>query len=251
MNKTAFKETIINTLRFDSKFKEFKASLMPIISRSTINDLPQWDYAGRSGQRWEDIELRVPVPLIDMANESEECITKLMNYVYEESEDYALRNVLIRPQVIQSSVDEYVENTVVFDEIQDTIIQGIRDAKFLIWVAVSWFSNESIYNELLVSKDKGINVRIIVSDEDSNARLLSKMKNDFDIVVVPHSGYYGNNRMHDKFCIIDMDYVMHGSYNWTAAANYNGETWATAVDREFVKRFATEFMQIYSENIQN
>lgn len=41
--------------------------------------------------------------------------------------------------------------------------------------------------------------------------------------------------MHDKFCIIDFEYVMHGSYNWTKTANFNDETLATALDRDFVK----------------
>jgi hypothetical protein len=41
---------------------------------------------------------------------------------------------------------------------------------------------------------------------------------------------------------------MHGSYNWTATANYNEETLATALDREFVKKFADEFMRMYAEN---
>ena len=40
----------------------------------------------------------------------------------------------------------------VFDEIQDTVIQGIRDAKFIIWVTVAWFSNDAIYLELLLKK---------------------------------------------------------------------------------------------------
>ena len=52
--------------------------------------------------------------------------------------------------------------------------------------------------------------------------------------------------MHDKFCIIDMDYVMHGSYNWTPTANKNVETLATALDRELVAKFAKEFMELYN-----
>ena len=44
-----------------------------------------------------------------------------------------------------------------------------------------------------------------------------------------------------KFCIIDMDYVMHGSYNWTLTANNNDETLATALDYELVVKFAKEF----------
>lgn len=69
MNVNAFRETLINTLRFDSTFKEDKTELIPLISRSKINNVPQWEYAIRSGQRWEDVEIRVPVPLIDKANE--------------------------------------------------------------------------------------------------------------------------------------------------------------------------------------
>lgn len=41
---------------------------------------------------------------------------------------------------------------------------------------------------------------------------------------------------------------MHGSYNWTKAANYNGEILVTSVDRELVKKFATEFNETIVEN---
>lgn len=98
MNVNAFRETLINTLRFDSTFKEDKTELIPLISRSKINNVPQWEYAIRSGQRWEDVEIRVPVPLIDKANEKKSSIVNLIKYVYQEDEDYALRNVLIRPE---------------------------------------------------------------------------------------------------------------------------------------------------------
>ena len=47
---------------------------MPIITRSEINSVPQFAFATRSYQHWEDIELRVPVPLINLANEYEDDI---------------------------------------------------------------------------------------------------------------------------------------------------------------------------------
>ncbi|WP_035420469.1 phospholipase D-like domain-containing protein, partial [Hutsoniella sourekii] len=73
--------------------------------------------------------------------------------------------------------------------------------------------------------------------------------NGFDLKVIKKFGYYGNNRMHDKFCIIDLDYVMHGSYNWSKAANFNKETLATALDRKLVTNFAEEFMKLYKVGI--
>ncbi|MGL6293062.1 phospholipase D-like domain-containing protein [Eubacterium aggregans] len=139
------------------------------------------------------------------------------------------------------------EYDVVFDEIQETVIQGIRDARFIIWAAIAWFSNDAIYQELIAKKEQGLNIRIVVSQEDSNKPMISKLKeNGFDVTVIPKWGYQGYNRMHDKFCIVDMDYVMHGSYNWTPTANHNEETLATALDHELVAKFATEFMELYN-----
>lgn len=55
-------------------------------------------------------------------------------------------------------------------------------------------------------------------------------------MVVPRHGWNEYNRMNDKFCIIDLECVMDGFYNWTTTANYIEETLATALDREFVKK---------------
>ena len=78
--------------------------------------------------------------------------------------------------------------------------------------------------------------------------MIATLKSEgFDVKVIPRWGAKGYNRMHDKFCIIDMDYVMHGSYNWTPTANYNEETLATALDHELVSKFAEEFMKLYNE----
>ena len=41
MNISAFMETAINTLKYDSKYKDKKDKLLPILRRSTINSIPQ------------------------------------------------------------------------------------------------------------------------------------------------------------------------------------------------------------------
>ena len=128
------------------------------------------------------------------------------------------------------------------------MIRRIRDAKFIIWTAFAWYFNEAIYQELLAKNEQGLNIRIIVSQEGSNTNIISKLKeNEFDVVVIPRLGNRGYNRMHDKFCIIDIDCVMHGLYNWTPTANKNVETLATALDRELVTKFAKEFIELYNE----
>lgn len=247
MNEKQFFQTAIDTLMYDSLFKDVQEQILPIIQRSEISLLPQWEFVNRSGfseQRYENVEVRVPVPLIDEANEHIDDIKSLISYVYQETEHHALGSVLIRPKIIHLE-DEMIEHNVHFSRIQNVLIQGIRDAKYLIWTAVAWFSNEDIYNELLKKKHQGLDIRIIISDETSNNALLPKLEKYFDLVVVPRHGWNQYNRMHDKFCIVDLAYVMHGSYNWTPTANYNEETLATAIDKSFVCKFADEFMRMY------
>lgn len=250
MDISAFIKTMIGVLKYDIKYKsiESRDQLLRLLVRAGVNFVPQYEFAnhGRSNQHWEIVELRVPVPLLEVAEENKKILEELVEYVYEESDNYALHHVEIRPQVVDKP-DEVTEHNVVFDEIQEKVIQGIKDAKFIIWAAVAWFSNEDIYQELLVKKRQGLNVRVIVSQEDSNENMISKLKeNKFDVVVIPRWGNRGYNRMHDKFCIIDMDYVMHGSYNWTPTANKNVETLETALDHELVTKFAEEFMELYN-----
>lgn len=52
--------------------------------------------------------------------------------------------------------------------------------------------------------------------------------------------------MYDKFCIIGIDYVMHGSYNWTSKANDSEEILATTLDHELIAKFVKEFMELYN-----
>lgn len=251
MDKKLFLKTVAEVLRYDDKYckAEYREALIKLISRSKVNFVPQYEFAnhGRSYQHWENVELRTPVPLLNEARVQEKNIVDLFEYVYEEDDDFALRKIEIRPLVIDKP-EEIKEYIAVFDEIEGTIIQGIRDAKFIIWAAVAWFSNERIFNELKIKKQQGLNIRIIVSNEESNSKMISKLKdNDIEVTVVEKWGYQEYNRMHDKFCIIDLDYVMHGSYNWTPTANHNKETLLTALDRNLVGEFAKEFMNLLNK----
>ena len=183
----------------------------------------------------------------DVANAVHDDIYELVEYVYEESDDYGLGGVPIRPRILRADEVEYKEHDVVFSEIQEVVIQGIRDAKYTIWAAVAWLSNQAIIDELMAKKRQGVHVRMIISEEDTNRPYYRQLSENFDLKLIPHHGWNDWNRMHDKFCIIDFEYVMHGSYNWTKTANFNDETLATALDRDFVKKFADEFIRLYGE----
>ena len=160
MGAEEFKDTVLETLRYDKKYAAYKEQLLPIVSRSTFNFIPQYEFTRMPNQRWMTLEFRTPVPLINAANELEETLGDLFSYVYQEDEYYALGDINIRP-LLRAGTEPPVENDVAFQDIQDTIIQGIRDAKILIWVAVAWFSNHILFEELLKKQKEGVSIRII------------------------------------------------------------------------------------------
>ena len=248
MNEQQFLKTMIETIKYD-EFQN-KDELLAILRNSIITFNKTSAFTSKSWQYWENIDLRVPIPLLKSARSLKRQLEQLANDIYVESESYDFNSLYIKPELVELESDNYKEHDVVFDEIKDTIIQGIRSAKYVIWVAVAWFTYKEIFDELVLKKAEGINIRVITSDEQSNQYLMSELMEAFDTVKVPMSGPYLSNRLHDKFCIIDLEYVMHGSYNWSKNARSNDETLETALDRDLVKKFSDEFLRLYVQHKQ-
>ena len=221
--------------------------MLTILRNSLIRFDKTSSFTGNHGKAM-NILSRVPIPLLKEARALYEVLEKITSIVYMETDDYDFGGLRIKPKPVDIETLEDIEHDVVFDEIKDTIIQGIRNSNYLIWVAVAWFTDVEIFNELKLRKEAGVSIRIITSDEQSNRYIIKELEENFDLIKVPLKGHYLSNRLHDKFCIIDLEYVMHGSYNWSKNARQNDETLATAMDRDFVKKFADEFIRLYNEN---
>ncbi|EOU1666957.1 TPA: phospholipase D-like domain-containing protein [Clostridium perfringens] len=243
MKKSEFLNTMIETVKYDD-YKN-KEKLLGILRGSEINYKKTRLYTNISGQRYEDVELRVSVPMIKIAKEMKRELENLAKEVYMVSDEYDFGELLIKPRTIRKENEKYTEHDVFFDEIKDTIIQGIRGAKYTIWAAVAWFTDRDIFNELIIKKNEGLDIRIITSNESSNRFLIDDLEKNFKVIKISLKGDELRNRLHDKFCIIDFEFVMHGSYNWSKNAQNNDETLATALDKDFVKKFADEFMRLY------
>jgi phosphatidylserine/phosphatidylglycerophosphate/cardiolipin synthase-like enzyme len=246
MNAQTFLKTMIDTVKYDEY--DNKDELLGILRNSIITYDKTTIYARKHDYYREFIDLRVPIPLLSVARKFKNELQQLASMVYIETGDYEFWGLNIKPKPVDLENEECVEHDVHFDEIKETIIQGIRSAKYTIWIAVAWFTDKEIFEEVLLRKRAGVNVRIITSNEHTNRHLMEELESNFKIVKVPLSGRYLSNRLHDKFCIIDLEYVMHGSFNWSRNARDNDETLATALDRDFVRKFADEFMRLYVEN---
>ncbi|MCU7679303.1 phospholipase D-like domain-containing protein [Bacillus thuringiensis] len=250
MNEQQFLKTMIETVKYDDYSN--KDELLGILRYSLINYEKTGVFGNKNNYFREYVALRVPIPMLKKAKSLTDVFEKIVSDVYIEptnsNQKYEFWGFEIKPKPVDLEDEENITHNVVFDDIKDTIIQGIRNAKYTIWVAVAWFSDKDIFRELLIQKNNGIHVRIITADLPTNQTLMNDLEENFEIVKISSKGLYGKNILHDKFCIIDLNFVMHGSYNWSGNARYNDETWATALDRDFVRKFADEFMRLYTEN---
>jgi len=111
-----------------------------------------------------------------------------------------------------------------FSNIQSVIIRELNKANRLILIAVAWFTDDLLYKKLEDALQQGIKVNLILNDDEINQ--FSGL--NFENLVNKGAEIYlydsNEDTMHQKFCVIDNDIVLAGSYNWTKrAANRNTE----------------------------
>lgn len=175
---------------------------------------------------------------IDIVADEVNEIIKYDGYSLEKNETGIYRVIRLSSENLQN-IEAY------FKDIKEEIVECIKEAKFFIWVAVAWFTDKDIGNELRKKHLSGVNVRVIVNDDETTQKygLDFKSKGIEYIKVSPDSDY-GKKLMHNKFCIIDLIKVIHGSYNWTSNAKYNNESITITEGRDISEEFALEFIKL-------
>jgi hypothetical protein len=134
----------------------------------------------------------------------------------------------------------------VFDNIAERIQQEIRKAQKSVFIAVAWFTNKHIFNELVQKSKNGCSISLIISNDLIN----ENSSIDFSQLITSNSSVYkiGNGDtelMHNKFCIIDYSTVITGSYNWSYKAETNFENVIiTTNDTTLAEQFILEFNNI-------
>jgi phosphatidylserine/phosphatidylglycerophosphate/cardiolipin synthase-like enzyme len=118
-----------------------------------------------------------------------------------------------------------MQTEAVFENIAERIQQEISKAQKSVFIAVAWFTNKNLFNELVNKARNGCTVSLIISNDNIN--LNSSI--DFEQLHTAKSKVikYGNGDtelMHNKFCVIDYSTVITGSYNWSYKAESNLRT---------------------------
>lgn len=154
-------------------------------------------------------------------------------------------------KIIGKNIDDPVQLTSHFEDIERQIINNIKAAKFSIWVCVAWITHRDIANELYKQHKNGINIRVIVNDDEltnNNGCDFTKAGIEYHKISPQNASY--KNLMHHKFCIIDFKKILMGSFNWTVRANYNYENIEEIESRDKAEEYAARFIKIIQRSKQ-
>lgn len=144
--------------------------------------------------------------------------------------------------------DDDISQEIVFENIRSQIIEEIRSAKYLIWIVMAWFTDPVLYDELLKKKAQGVNIEIVLDNNEKNKSAEFDVASDFPTHWITVQSYF-QNIMHHKFCIIDLSTTIHGTFNWTKAANFNKESISIDRNRSTIESFADEFMRLKNKSL--
>ena len=108
------------------------------------------------------------------------------------------------------------------DEIFNEIKEILLASKSKIQVVSAWFTDPQLLDVLIQKQKEGVSVSVIISDQKENKKLpfnnLSQVGGE--VSQIKKTGY---GMMHQKFCIVDDETLVHGSYNWTINARKNND----------------------------
>lgn len=134
-----------------------------------------------------------------------------------------------------------------FKNIREVILENLTEAQKEIYVAMAWFTNHEIY-DVILKKSKEIPVNLVVINDDINIRLDGL---DFQKFIDNGGTFYfgkSGNPMHNKFCVIDSNVLITGSYNYTYLAESINEENVVVFkgSSDIINNFITEFKNIVS-----
>jgi hypothetical protein len=133
-----------------------------------------------------------------------------------------------------------------FQNIRVSIIKEIEMANKCLKVAVYWFTNHELFNLLYQKQLNGVQCDLIIHNDYINNRETGLPFQKF--IDAGGKFYFSDeeNPMHNKFCIIDNEVLINGSYNWTYYAESKNRENILIIKYEIdvLNAFETEFLQL-------
>ena len=147
------------------------------------------------------------------------------------------------------STKESVKSSSVVAYFNEEILKQLQNhltfARKSLKIAVSWFTNYSLFKQLKQMANDGIKIQMIINNDLINNggyclnfnELIENENVELSLVEYPHL-------LHHKFVIIDDDLLITGSYNWTRFSGKNYENMVIINDEGIIEQFSNEFDEL-------
>lgn len=139
-----------------------------------------------------------------------------------------------------------------FTGIREVIIQKLSAAKSSVLVAVAWLTDRGLFDALIDCQRRKVSVSLALLDDGNNRRTNIAWER---LTAAGGSLYWipeGTSRagsLHHKFCLIDNDTVINGSFNWTNRASTADENIVIIQgDPEFAAQFQVAFHKLLDKH---
>lgn len=133
------------------------------------------------------------------------------------------------------------------DFCSEQLISQINSANKTIDIAIYSFTHDGIAEAIIGAKNRGVKVRVVfdylqAAGQYSVDELIES--EGIEIKIRKQTG-----AMHNKFCVIDGEKVLTGSFNYSSNADEkNDENLILLIDEELAKAYSSEFEEIWSQS---
>ena len=133
----------------------------------------------------------------------------------------------------------------IFKNHQQSVAAFLNKSQLSIDIAMCWFTNPILFSILLKKAKTGVQVRLIVQFDQANFH-----PKGLPFYQLERSGgslrvYNQKQLLHHKFAIIDGEYLLTGSYNWTGTQH--AENLLILKSAELANAYLSEFEQLWGK----
>ena len=182
--------------------------------------------------------------IINTAENTEKCAEEINSII--SPENYSIEKINGKYTILGSKIlkNQEIKNDARFINIQNDIIKELDNAQVSISLAMAWFTNKTLLEKLKEKQEQGIKVEIVIFDDGVNAKHGVNLEGfDFVKVRAERGGI-----MHNKFCVIDNQTVITGSYNWSDNAEYkNDENISIQADPKQATTYSVKFRELKNQ----
>jgi len=131
------------------------------------------------------------------------------------------------------------------ENVSERIVSELQRAKYSIWIANVWFTDNAIY-ELLIEKVKeGINVEMLLSINkimncDENAKIQQFIDMGGEFFLINEAEH--NQILHDRFCMVDYSTVIDSGFE---DRTYLNQGYSSYFMREYPESLVEHYFKVY------